>query len=60
MVMKFDRVPFGTKSSTFLLKATIKHHLDKYSEKRAVTELKENLYVDDFLSGSDSEEGQGD
>ena len=58
-MVKFDRVRFGTKSSLFLQNTTIKHHLYKYPEKRAVTELKENLYVDDFLSGSDSKEGAG-
>ena len=57
--MKFDKVPFGIKSSPFLLNTITKHHLNKYPVKRAVTELKENLYGDDFLSGSDSEEGEG-
>ena len=54
-VMRFDRVPFGNKSSPFLLNATIKHHLKKFPMSRAVYELENNLYVDDLLSGSDSE-----
>ena len=55
--MKFLRVPFGNKSSPFLLNATIRHHLSKYPHTRAVTELSENLYVDDLLTGADTYEG---
>lgn len=55
-VMRFDRVPFGNKASPFLLNATIQHHLSKFTETKAVIELKRNLYVDDFLSGADSTE----
>ena len=53
--MRFTRVPFGNKSSPFLLNATIKHHLSSYPDSFAVEELKENLYVDDWLSGADSD-----
>ena len=53
-VMRFDRVPFGNKASPFLLNATIKYHLSQFPPSRAVEELDENLYVDDFLSGADS------
>lgn len=57
--MRFLRVPFGNKSSPFLLNATIKHHLQQFSNSEVVQELKENLYVDDWLSGADSiEEGK--
>ena len=57
-VMKFLRVPFGNKASPFLLNATIKYHLSKFSDSRVIEELKENLYVDDWLSGADTiEEG---
>ena len=55
-IMKILRVPFGNKSSPFLLNATIRHHLSKYPEGRVVEELKENLYVDDWLTGANSEE----
>ena len=54
--MKFLRVPFGNKSSPFLLNATILHHLSKYRSSVVVEELRQNLYVDDWLTGGDSEE----
>ncbi|XP_066956312.1 uncharacterized protein [Macrobrachium rosenbergii] len=53
-VMRFVRVPFGNKSSPFLLNATIKHHLKSYPNSEVVDELNCNLYVDDWLSGADS------
>ena len=53
-VMRFERVPFENKASPFLLNATIQHHLSLFPETKAVSELKKNLYVDDFLSGADS------
>ena len=54
-VMKFVRVTFGIKCSPFLLSATIKHHLSMCPPSFVVKELSENLYVDDLLSGADSE-----
>ena len=55
-VMRFTRVPFGNKSSPFLLNATIKYHLDTYPASNSVVqELQENLYVDDLLTGADSD-----
>ena len=54
--MRFSRVAFGVNCSPFLLSATIRHHLLKYLPALpAVQELQENLYVDDFLSGADTE-----
>ncbi|XP_063607690.1 uncharacterized protein LOC134782212 [Penaeus indicus] len=47
-IMRFVRVPFGNTSSPFLLNATINTEV--------IEELKENLYVDDWLSGADSAE----
>ena len=55
-VMRFVRVPFGNTSSPFLLNATIKHHLNFYSNSVTIQELKENLYVDDWLSGANTVE----
>ena len=53
--MRFDRVVFGNSSSPFLLNATIKHHLSSFDDSRVVTELRDNMYVDDWLSGGDTE-----
>ena len=55
-VMRFLRVTFGVSSSPFLLNATIRHHLSKYDQSRAVTEMQSNFYVDDLISGADTEE----
>jgi len=55
-MMRFVRVPFGNTSSPFLLNATIKYHLQSYPDTEVVKELKENLYVDDWLSGADTAE----
>ena len=52
-VMRFRRVPFGNCSSPFLLNATVQHHLSLFPASSTVTELQQNLYVDDFLSGCD-------
>jgi len=54
-IMKFLRVPFGNKSSPFLLNATIRHHLATYPDSRPIEELSENLYVDDLLTGADTD-----
>ena len=40
----------------FLLNATLCHHIARYGASRAVTEMQSSSYVDDFLSGADSEE----
>ena len=53
--MRFTRVPFGNRSSPFLLNATIKYHLSSFPESRTVQELQDNLYVDNWLSGADGE-----
>jgi hypothetical protein len=54
--MRFNRVTFGINSSPFLLNATIKHHLSLFPRGKVIEELENNLYVDDWLSGADSEE----
>lgn len=54
--MRFNRVTFGVNCSPFLLNATVRHHLSCYDQTApAVRELKANLYVDDWLSGADSQ-----
>ncbi|XP_043238933.1 uncharacterized protein LOC122390259 [Amphibalanus amphitrite] len=55
--MRFERVTMGVACSPFLMNATIRYHLSLYPESPVVTELKESLYVDDLLSGSDTEQG---
>ena len=54
-VMRFSRVPFGNKSSPFLLNATVKYHLAQCEHSLVNDELSENLYMDDWLSGCDDE-----
>ena len=58
IVYRFLRVVFGVTSSPFLLNATIKHHLNKYScietIKAVVEVLLNDLYVDDLVSGVSS------
>ena len=54
-IMRFTRVPFGNKASPYLLCATIKHHLSTLPPSKMVEELSENLYMDDLLSGADTE-----
>ena len=54
-VMRFERVTFGLGCSPFLLNATIQHHLSRYEQSPLICELRDNFYVDDWLSGSDSE-----
>ncbi|XP_064625962.1 uncharacterized protein LOC135486792 [Lineus longissimus] len=53
--MKFLRVTFGNRSSPFLLNATIKHHIATYPPSLVVEELSENIWVDDWLSGADTD-----
>lgn len=50
------RVVFGLTSSPFLLNWTIRHHLNKYlnQENALVERIRDDLYVSDLVSGSDS------
>ena len=56
--LKFTRVVFGVSSSPFLLNATISHHLKKYrsTHSELVKRISESIYVDDVISGADTEE----
>ena len=51
---RLKRVPFGNTSSPFLLNATIKYHLSLYPKSNVITELLDNLFVDNFLTGADT------
>lgn len=54
-IMRLARVPFGNRSSPFILNAVIKHHLQKFESSPVVEELNQDLYVDDWLSGADDD-----
>ena len=54
----FAHVVFGVSSSPFLLNATIRHHLKKHAMIRPdlVNKLLKSTYVDDIVTGAESEE----
>ena len=54
--IRFNRVTFVKASSPFLLNATIRYHLSQFESTETTKEMRTNLYVDDWLTGSDSEE----
>ena len=54
--MRFTRVPFGVTSSPFLLNATIQYHLNKYDETPVISSLKEDMFVDNWVTGGDTVE----
>ena len=58
VTFRFTRVVFGVSSSPFLLNATIKHHVEKYSSTHPeiVKLLLQSIYVDDVVSGADHED----
>ena len=58
LVYRFCRVVFGLNASPFLLNATLRHHVSKFTEidPKFVQKVLESFYVDDFVSGeSDTE-----
>ena len=57
-VLRFARVVFGVSCSPFLLNATLQHHLSQYrnSHLELVEKLTKSMYVDDVISGAQSEE----
>lgn len=54
--IRFTRETFGNANSPFMLNATFKLHLSKQREKRTIKELRDNLYIDDWFTGSDDED----
>ena len=58
VTLRFARVVFGVSSSPFLLNATIKHHVEKFSSSHPelVKELLRSIYVDDVVFGAHDEE----
>ena len=56
--LRFCRLVFGLRPSPAILGATINHHLETHKEKNkeTVTCLQNSLYVDDFVSGAETEE----
>jgi len=55
---RMKRLPFGIKSSPYLLCSTIRFHIKKYESKfpKTVSLLHNNLYMDDFVFSSQSKE----
>ena len=55
---RFTRVVFGVSASTFLLNATIKHHVEKYRENHPefVNLFTRSIHVDDITYGASDEE----
>ena len=53
---RFARVPFGGTSSPFMLNAVIRHHLSLFPGNPVAEELQDSIYVDNVLTGADSEE----
>ena len=52
---RFTRVPFGNASSPFILNAVLRYHLSLFQDSIMKKELQDNIYVDNLLSGADSE-----
>ena len=53
---RFLRVPFGGTSSPFLLNAVVRYHCSLFPESEVAKEMSDHMYVDNYLSGGDSEE----
>ncbi|XP_044180058.1 uncharacterized protein LOC114970531 [Acropora millepora] len=48
--LRFTRVPFGMISSSFLLAATVKYHLNK-ADTPVAKRISDNMYVDNMVTG---------
>ena len=53
VVYRFCRVVFGLNSSPFLLNATLRHHIESYSDSdpEFVRKMLDSFYVDDLVTG---------
>ena len=58
-ILRFKRVVFGVASSSFLLNATVRYHMESNSElfPCTVPKLLRSMYVDDMVCGCNDEEG---
>ena len=58
ILFRFARVVFGVSLSPFLLNTTIRHHLEKHVmiQPDLVSKLLRSTYVDDIVTGAESEE----
>ena len=58
IALRFPRVTFGVSASSFLLNATIKHHIESYAafQPEIVGLLAQSIYVDDVVCGADKEQ----
>ena len=54
--MRFTRIPFGNTCSPFSLNAVVRFHLSSFPDNEVVQELQDNMYVDNYIGGADSEE----
>ena len=55
-ILRFTRLAFGLEQSPFILSGTLQEHLETYIKKYPieVAEIKDNLYADDLISGSNN------
>ena len=54
--MRFTRIPFGNTCSPFSLNAVVRFHLSSFPDDEVVQDLRDNMYVDNYIGGADSEE----
>ena len=55
IIYRFKTVLFGSTSLPFMLNATLQHHLNSFDTSIA-RDMKRNLYMDNIISGCDSED----
>ena len=57
LTLRFTRVVFGVSASPFLLNATLKHHIERFSDEHPelVRRLMLSLYVDNVVCGAETE-----